>query len=307
MELFKISLPLCLEHDASTLTHLLQQQLGDLHKRPNGIELHLSSNGQMAWITCSSKLPSFQLSMQRQNVCNKTAKAIAEFILSCREQPLLSSLISKRINCNEEDRQKIKACCLQLLNGNNESDADKSRHRRKSKLTDVLQCYLEQHTALHIDGFIWFRLQHYIAELYEVINCAIDEYMLENQYKEFIGLLKYFILTQEVKIPLVHLMHRGGHKFSLLDEDLKPLKSKQGINGMLVKMMDYDMEMENMIVSTLINLSPQNIIIHTKEPESQVIKTIQQIFESRVHICISCGSCHLIPGENKWNSSDFCT
>lgn len=328
MELFTISLLLCSEHDTITLTHLLQQELGDLYKQPNGVELHLWSDEHMVWITCQGKLPSFQLSnslsdesgdqklhnqsvgqtpMQGQNVWDKTAKAIAEFILSCKEQPLLSSLIAKSANCNEEDQRKIEAYCLQLLNSSDESGANESRCRRKNNLIRVLRRYLEEHTVLHVDGFIRFRLQHYVSELREVVDYAIDEYMLEYQYQEFIGLLKYFVFIQETKISLAHLMHKGGHEFSLLGEDLKPLESKQDINGMLVKMMDYDMEMEDMIVSTLINVSPQNIIIHTREPELQVIKTIQQIFESRVHICIFCGSCHSALDVKNWNSRDFCT
>ncbi|EPY04525.1 sporulation protein YtxC [Paenibacillus alvei TS-15] len=300
MELFTISLPLRSEYDAVTLTDLLQQELSDLHKQPNGVEFQQWSEGQTAWITCRGILPGFQLSTQGQDVWNRAAKAVAEFILSQKERLLLASLIAKDSKYSEEERRKIEEYCQQLLNGGDETGSSESRRRRKGKLTRALRRYLEDHTALNVEGFIQFRLRHYLTELREVVDYAIDEYVLERQYQEFIGLLKYFVFIQETKIPLAHLMHKGGHEFTLLDEDLQPLEPKHVMNGMVVEMIDYDMEMEDMIVSTLINVSPQNIIIHTREPESQVIKTIQQIFESRVHVCVLCSSCHAVLGGDGW-------
>ncbi|NOJ70274.1 putative sporulation protein YtxC [Paenibacillus alvei] len=307
MELFTISLPLRSEYDAVTLTDLLQQELSDLHKQPNGVEFQQWSEGQTAWITCRGILPGFQLSTQGQDVWNKAAKAVAEFILSHKERLLLASLIEKDSKYNEVERRKIEDYCQQLLNGGDESESSESRRRRKGKLTRALRRYLEDHTDLNVEGFIQFRLRHYLSELREVVDYAIDEYVLERQYQEFIGLLKYFVFIQETKIPLAHLMHKGGHEFTLLDEDLQPLEPKHVMNGMVVEMIDYDMEMEDMIVSTLINVSPQNIIIHTREPDSQVIKTIQQIFESRVHVCVLCNSCHAALGGDGWHSRDSCT
>ncbi|EJW16498.1 putative sporulation protein YtxC [Paenibacillus alvei] len=307
MELFTISLPLRSEYDAVTLTDLLQQELSDLHKQPNGVEFQQWSEGQTAWITCRGILPGFQLSTQGQDVWNKAAKAVAEFILSHKERLLLASLIEKDSKYNEVERRKIEEYCQQLLNGGDESGSSESRRRRKGKLTRALRRYLEDHTDLNVEGFIQFRLRHYLSELREVVDYAIDEYVLERQYQEFIGLLKYFVFIQETKIPLAHLMHKGGHEFTLLDEDLQPLEPKHVMNGMVVEMIDYDMEMEDMIVSTLINVSPQNIIIHTREPDSQVIKTIQQIFESRVHVCVLCNSCHAALGGDGWHSRDSCT
>ena len=42
------------------------------------------------------------------------------------------------------------------------------------------------------------------------------------------------------------------------------------------------MNMEDMIVSTLITVSPQQIVIHTRQPELPVMRTLETIFELRV-------------------------
>ncbi|MBN3523053.1 putative sporulation protein YtxC [Paenibacillus apiarius] len=291
MELFTISLPHASQDDIAALTDLLQQELGDLHKQPNGVEFDQLLTEQMALITCRGLMPGFQLAGQGQDVWNKAARALAEYILSMKEKSLIRSFITKETHYDEREQSKIEEYCLQLLNGTDDIGAAEARRRRKGKVMRVLRRYLEEHTDLNLEGFIRFRLVKYMNELREVVDYAIDEYVLERQYQEFIGLLKYFVFIQETKIPLAHLMHRGGHEFTLLNEQMQPLEPKHVVDGMIVEMLDYDMEMEDMIVSTLINVSPQNIIIHTREPDSQVIKTIQQIFESRVHVCIYCSAC----------------
>ncbi|MCM3338055.1 MULTISPECIES: putative sporulation protein YtxC [unclassified Paenibacillus] len=297
MELFTISLPHASQDDMAALTGLLQQELSDLHKQPNGVEFDQSITEQMALITCRGLMPGFQLARQGQDVWNKAARALAEYILSMKEKSLIRSFITKESHYDEGEQSKIEEYCLQLLNGVDEIGATEARRRRKGKVMRVLRRYLEEHTELNLEGFIRFRLVKYMNELREVVDYAIDEYVLERQYQEFIGLLKYFVFIQETKIPLAHLMHKGGHEFTLLNEQMQPLEPNHVVDGMIVEMLDYDMEMEDMIVSTLINVSPQNIIIHTQEPDSQVIKTIQQIFESRVQVCIYCSSCQPLASE----------
>ncbi|UHA72343.1 putative sporulation protein YtxC [Paenibacillus sp. 481] len=291
MELFTVSIPQAKQDDVLCLFELLQQELGDLHTETESVTLEHSCSDQLAWITCRGVLPHFHLEQQGHEVWNRTARALAEFILAYKEQPLIRTLIARESKYDAADRVKVERYCIQLLNGTDDTGGKESRVRRKSKLARLLRTYLEEHTAINIDGYIRFRLDSYMSELKEVVEYAIDEFVLERQYQEFIGLLKYFVFIQDTKIPLAHLMHKGGHEFSLLNEQLQPLEPTHVVDGMVVEMIDCDMEMEDMIVSTLINVSPQNIIIHTREPESQVIKTIQQIFESRVQVCVYCISC----------------
>ncbi|MGZ9583427.1 sporulation protein YtxC [Paenibacillus marinisediminis] len=306
MELFTISVSNGARNELESLSRLLMQEMDDLHTQANGVILEKFDSGSSASITCSGRLPGFQLALQAQDVWNRAARALAEYILSVKELPLLRELIKKEKNIDPSDVEKIEAYCIQLLNGMDDSTHHEARKRRCMKLRKVLFHYLEEHTQLHIDGFIRFRLDSYVTELREVVAYAMDEYVLERQYQEFISLLKYFVFIQDTKIPLAHLVHKGGHEFTLLNEQWLPLESSHIMDGMVVETIDCDMEMEDMIVSTLIHVSPGHIVIHTCEPESQVIKTIEQIFEARVHVCGYCPSCAAFLNPN-WTSQDQCT
>lgn len=305
MELFTLTLPNASREEVLSVSKLLQQELGDLHKEQTIVQLDVTFGEQLSSIACSGVLPEFQLARHAAEVWNRSARALAEFILSAKEEQLLRGLIQKYTSYEPEECVKIEDYCLLLLSGGDDTGGQEARRRRKKKVMRAIRSYLEEHASLHLDGFIRFRLQPYMAELQEVVDYAVDEFVLERQYQEFIALLKYFVYIQETKVPLAHLMHSGGHDFTLLNEELQPLEPKHVMDGMIVEMVDCDMEMEDMIVSTLINVSPQNIVIHTREPDSQVIKTIQQIFESRVHVCVRCNACQSMLWQKQETAPDF--
>ena len=59
----------------------------------------------------------------------------------------------------------------------------------------------------------------------------------------------------------------------------------------VAEMLETEMNMEDMIVSTLITISPEQIVIHTRQPELPVMRTLETIFELRVQLCSDCGHC----------------
>ena len=141
-----------------------------------------------------------------------------------------------------------------------------------------------------MSGFVRFRLQQYRGELQEIVEYAIDEFLMEKQYQEFISLLQYFVYIQDAEIPFAHLMHKRNHEFSLFDEQMRPIQAEE-VMDFSIDMIGKDANFEDLIVSTLISVAPEKIYIHTREPDLPVIRTIQQIFEDRTMLCLSCSTC----------------
>ena len=79
----------------------------------------------------------------------------------------------------------------------------------------------------------------------------MDELLLDKQYEEFIGLLQYFVHFQEPLTPLVHLMHKKDQEFVVLDEKFTSIHIPAG-GGMVARIDDQELEMENAVVSSLI-------------------------------------------------------
>ncbi|MVO98993.1 putative sporulation protein YtxC [Paenibacillus lutrae] len=242
------------------------------------------------------------------------AEACAEQIVEVEEEKLIRRLLVHSFNYEDEaEIKQIGRYCSQFLNGEATagSEGDPETYAdmltweqgdgvqlRRSKISEPLAAYLKETPIINLPGFIAFRLQAYTEEIREVIEYAIDEYVMDRQYQEFISLLQYFVYIQETKTEAAHLIHKGGAEFIILDEHMKPIDTDKLESSFTLEMLEKDISFEDMIVSTLISVSPATIYIHTSEPDLPVIRTITQIFESRTSICSYCSVCRALLAGN---------
>lgn len=218
------------------------------------------------------------------------AQGIAEYTMTHIERSLLRQLIRHAHKQYESQEVAIiEEYCLSIIN-HHEVDAGSSRTTRKAKLAAAFNDYLATHHVMNVDGFIQFRMPRYKEELLEVVNYAVEEYIMDRQYQEFITLLQYFVLLQDKKVSEVHIIHKEGSNFIILDEHFQPIEKKK-TEDFVMALLDKDLNYEDMVISSLISISPGKISIHTREKELQIIKTIQQIFENRTVICEQCHVC----------------
>ncbi|MFF2480707.1 putative sporulation protein YtxC [Paenibacillus sp. NPDC058071] len=299
MELFTITLPASIEQALAKLTALLTDSISDdLHKAQGSSRAlirYTPHTGEI--VSCEAILPHFQLASHGTAVYRSAAKAVAEFIVTEMEPHILSAIIRRKYREHYAvDAPMIEKYCHELLHGSEWDglgtkflDADKQR--RKLKVSEEIEHYLQGHTSLHLDGFTMFRLQPYRKELAEIVDYALDEYVLDKQYQEFISLLKYFVGLQESKVPLVHLVHKGNHEFVMYNEKFQPFEPKPHSDRMVAEMLETEMNIEDMVISSLIAVSPKQIMIHTRQSDMQVIRTIETIFDNRVSVCLQCVDC----------------
>ncbi|MBM7565331.1 putative sporulation protein YtxC [Paenibacillus sacheonensis] len=305
MELFTVSLHSASHEAIDRLHRYLSEAIVDVHSAAdtNSAAAFLRPDYAGMTILCQADLPKFQLAQDGPPIYRQAAAACARYILGELEPMLLKAIIRKQFHY--EDAAEIEALstyCHNILYGTGisaqqeEDNAVEMRHsdmeRRLGKVADELEQFLSGNTRLHLDGFVSFRLAAYWQELKDVVAYAVDEYVMDKQYQEFISLLKYFVRMQEVKLPIVHVLHVGGSEFVLYDQQFQLLDTVPA-DRIVAEMLESEMNMEDMIVSTLITVSPQQIVIHTRQPELPVMRTLETIFEQRVRLCCTCGQCSL--------------
>lgn len=296
MKLLTIVMAKRSEAQADRLLHLVELFGERLHKE-NKIRIVLDRGNGLQRVEVSAVMPAFRLQADGHALYEAAAGAIADYLLAEEEQRLLRRMIRHEFHYKQdEETDSILSYCSQMLGERSDSAAVKSDKseaylRRKNKLIALLTEYIEEYTELNLDGFLRFRAPDYLNELREVVEYAIDEFVMDRQYREFISLLQYFVYIQEAKVPFVHLIHKGGSEFMLFGEHLEKIETNDTDAVVTVETLEKDMNFEDMIVSTLITVSPQQIYIHTREPDLQVIKTIRQIFENRVELCGYCRLC----------------
>jgi putative sporulation protein YtxC len=229
---------------------------------------------------------------------DEVARLITAFIVNHMELLMIRKMLLKHHSYDDTELDEIMIYCKQLLI-DTDLGLDSVNYSRSMWISNQLSIYIQTNSYLDIEGFVQFRLGKYIDDLQEVVDDACNEFVLNEQYQEFIALLKYFVYFQDTKIPEVHLIHQGNNKFQLLDENLKQLDISES-SDVIVETIDSELNYEDMVVSALISASPKHIYIHTRDPEAQSIKTIQQIFEGRTLICTSCKLCK--PSLGEWQA-----
>lgn len=276
---------------AGRFEELLQSEIKRSLHTDIAVEIDKSEIGPMLEIIVTAP--------DRKQLAAAVAEAAAQYIIETHEQAAVRVMIAKEYGYDDpEELMAIEAYCWFNPDPAQEPGLAIGASNRQAVISEELRQYLRHERLLIIEGMLRFRLQRYMDQLREIVEYAIDEYTADKQYEEFISLLKYFVYIQEAKIPVAHLIHKNAHEFMLLDEQMKPIETKQ-LDQFVVEMIDKEINYEDMIVSTLITVSPQTIYIHTRHPEMQVIQTIRQIFEDRATVCTKCPRCEPLLGDYK--------
>lgn len=273
----------------SLFTHM-KHCIGQIHNKKGRelYKLHMDSER----LVISANIPYFQLERDADCFYQALSKQVATWIIRELEPCLLRDYIAKEGYDEAHTEEIMKYCQLVLYQQQFpelDTNTDK-RWDRKKKIEAVILEHVRCNTWLNLDGMLIFRLHFYTEELQDVVHYAIDEYIMEQQYQDFIHLLKYFVLVQESKMQEVHLLHRPDDQIEICNQKKEPIQVSE-VNSFVMETIDQDIRLEDMIVSTLITIAPEKIYIHTQEPEVQVIKTIEQIFENRTEICTDCHWC----------------
>ena len=250
-------------------------------------------------LVCRAKMPEFRLAEHGGRMYAEAAAILADYIVEHYETYLIQTIIKKQFHYTAEDEvSSIEACCRLVLSGEQwqgeEAVSIALKHdsfsRRSARIAQELERFMQENTHLHLQGFITFRLHEYWQELREAVEYAVEEYVMDKQYQEFISLLKYFVDVQPARRELVHVIQEEQQHIRLLDHHFSLLDTRAEDRA-LAELVDSELNVEDMVLSTLITASPASICIHAANPDHQVVRTIKAIFDSRVTLCAGCREC----------------
>ncbi len=217
----------------------------------------------------------------------KVAEILTEYIIENEEENLLKmTILSDYPFLNYSEKNKIFAASIWLIK-NNENDflrmliLLKRRFLIKQNILD----YLKENSYMNLKGFTSFRLTAYKKMLSELVQKVIEDYKIQQEYKEFISMLKYFVETQKKRCKKLHVVFEENGEYTLLDEnncditdkcfsEFSETKEKNNLNN------------EDVLISSLISLAPRKLFLHfeSENYNKRIVSTISQIFENKVYI-----------------------
>ena len=226
---------------------------------------------------CFSSESKNELELFKQNLVNaitsviktKYRQEIAADILNC-DYPFLTT----------RDKREVLSCI--------KNSPDRCSDMVFSEVSD----FLSQSDTISVEGFVKFRLPEYKKEVRRGVDRAVRVLLAEQEYNDFIELLKYFVSCQPPKENHLHIAVSEGGGFSIYNGALRDITCdcSKLIAGSFA---GDELSFDDILLSALITLAPLKITFHNaafiKTPN--LIKTVEEIFKGRVECCGGCDLC----------------
>lgn len=213
------------------------------------------------------------------------SELLTEVILEFYEEKLIYQILNYNyFYFDEYERLQICDNCKDTVE--NEEITAKSR---KVIIQNALLAYVQEQKSMILEGFVNFRLQEYMSYLDNMIDTAVNQFIIEKEYNEFISLLKIYIDSKPAECEILHLIYINGESI-LLDKDKNIVSVSENIlNSKYLS--DISFSSNDFALNTLLSLLPAKIEMHVIGLEDEFIDTIKQIFEGRVSVCKDCNIC----------------
>ena len=152
--------------------------------------------------------------------------------------------------------------------------------------------YLNDNNKIYLNGFINFRLQKYFSALEKVVEDAVNGFILEKEYNEFISLLRLYINTSNPIENVLHIVYSRDFTI-ILDEDKNIIDNSQ--EAFKAKFLsDISFSTNDYTLNTLLTLLPKKVYVHLLDNKiDEFITTLSLIFENKLEICTECNICNL--------------
>lgn len=220
---------------------------------------------------------------------DKISSILSLLVIDELEEDFINKLlIQNYFYFDINERKNITDICFDIMSENFSTNFDK----KFKVLYDSFYEFLLDNKNLYLKGFTNFRLKKYFNILDDLVTKAVNSYVIEKEYLEFISLLKIYINSQNSNCELVHIIYSNSNTI-LLDENKQIIDiSQDNLNNKYLS--DISFSSNNYTLNSLLTLLPKKIYIHLIDIYvDEFINTLQTIFENKVYICTDCSICNL--------------
>jgi len=210
------------------------------------------------------------------------AELISNTIIEFYEEKIMERIInSNYFYFDDYEKKIILENCREFCKAESEE--------KKEKLYFAIEEYVKENKKIILDGVINFRIKEYVKILDNIVDMAVNQYIIEKEYAEFINLLKIYVNTTEAGVDLLHLIYINRESI-LLDAEKNMIPLSENIfNAKYLS--DITFSSNDFALNTLLSILPKKLEIHIIDEEDEFINTLKLIFENRIYICNDCNIC----------------
>lgn len=225
-----------------------------------------------------------------QNISNILSLLVIDEL---EETFLKNSIFQNYFYFDSIEKNKILNYCFDICSDNFTNYFDK----KFSYITKQFYKYLQKHKSIVLTGFIYFRLKKYFDILDSIVEEAVNSFIIEKEYLEFVSLLKLYISSQSSLTGILHLIYFKDNPI-LLDKDMNIIPIKDYFFDAKY-LSDISFSNNDYVLNTLLSLLPKKMYIHLVENEiDEFLNTLILIFDKKIELCTDCDICNLYKNHN---------
>jgi len=204
-----------------------------------------------------------------------------------------NDLISNNINLNyfyfnSYEKKKILENTINLL------DDRKISNERYDYINNEAFKIINTSHSFYLQSFINFNLSNYINFLNNQIDGAVNKFLIDKEYLEFVNILRLYIKSEseDSKMNHLHLIYKDRN--SIIIDDDKNIVSCNDTMKKAKYVSDISFSSNDFALNTLLNLVPKKITLHLVDGYcDEFINTLKLIFQDRIMICEDCDICNM--------------
>lgn len=220
---------------------------------------------------------------------NSLSNIITKCIINYYEENLIHDNINLNyFYFNSYEKKKILENTINLLKD------EKTSILRYDYINNEAFKKINNHHSLYLQSFINFSLSNYITFLNNQIDIAVNKFLIDKEYLEFVNILRLYIKSEsnDSKIEHLHLIYKDKTSI-IIDDDKNIISSNDNIKRAKY-ISDISFSSNDFALNTLLNLVPKKITLHLIDGYcDEFINTLKLIFQERVIVCEDCDICNL--------------
>ena len=220
---------------------------------------------------------------------NIISNILTKAIIYIYEKDIVSSFVNLNyFYFNTFEKNKIIYNIIEILNDN------ESYLIKYDLINNSIFDYISNQKSFYINGFINFRLNEYLEFINEKIDFAVNKFLIDKEYLEFINILRLYINSESINSNTEHLHLIYKDKNSIITDDKKEIISCNDNLSKAKYISDISFSSNDLALNTLLNLLPKKITVHLTDGFfDEFINTLKLIFQERIVICEDCDICKM--------------
>ncbi|MDQ0230999.1 putative sporulation protein YtxC [Metabacillus malikii] len=213
---------------------------------------------------------------------------IVQFIVNHKEHHMMLSMIHEDYYfTDDEEQQQILHIAQSIIEGERKDipGIQEFTHREEI-LKDTLEQFLRPDLFFSFASFEKFRLREYAYRLREVVEVAIEEYKLEQDYQNFIQNLRELLEKRECKIEQLSIVHESNsNTYKVFNDQQKEISDdelKSNLDETFIA--QHPMYVDSNLLGPIVSIAPKQITFYTDDPFDGMVQTVQNVFQERVSI-----------------------